>query len=156
MAGTIRTVPFPPTARLLLAGIALVTLCALARPSSADAGLSHSELRLYKKINDVRANHGARRLKVGSAIQDSSHRWSRYLRRHDAFYHGRLTSGTSENIGWVTCRRAWAKALVRMWLNSSSHRPHLLDRSATRIGVGVSTGRWAGYGCVRMAVTRFK
>lgn len=158
MRGTIRTVPSPPTARLLLAAIAivLVGLCALARPSNADAGLNRPEARLFRVINDVRANHGVRRLKVGSGIQDTAHRWARYLRRHDAFYHGRLASGTSENIGWLTCRQGWARTLVRMWLNSSSHRPHLLDRSATRIGIGVSTGSWGGYGCVRMAVTRFR
>jgi uncharacterized protein YkwD len=156
LAGTIRSVPHPPTARLLLAAIALVAFCALARPSSADAGLNRPEARLFHKINDVRANHGLRRLKVGSGIQDASHGWARYLRKHDAFYHGRLAYGTSENVGWLTCRQGWARALVRMWLNSASHRPHLLDRSATRIGVGVATGPWGGYGCVRMAVTRFK
>ena len=151
--------PHPPTARLQLAAIALVALvaiCALARPSSADARLSRPEARLLHKINDVRANHGVRRLKVGSTVQDAAHRWARYLRKHDAFYHGRLAYGPSENIGWLTCRRGWARALVRMWLNSASHRPHLLDRSTTRIGVGVSTGPWGGYGCVRMAVTRFR
>lgn len=156
MAGTIRPVPRPPTARLLLTAIALVAFCALARPATAEARLTRPEARLLHVINDVRANHGARRLKVGSLIQDSAHDWARYLLTHDAFYHGRLRAGTAENIGWVTCRRGWARALVRMWMNSSSHRPHLLDRSATRIGVGVSTGRWNGWGCVRMAVTRFR
>jgi uncharacterized protein YkwD len=141
---------------LVLAAFALAAICALSRPASADAGLSRPEAKLYRVINDVRANHGVRRLKIGSAIQDAAHGWARYLRRHDAFYHGRLAAGTSENIGWLTCRSGWARALVRMWLNSSSHRPHLLDRSATRIGVGVSTGRWSGWGCVRLAATRFR
>jgi uncharacterized protein YkwD len=156
LPGTIRSVPHPPTARLLLAAIALVAFCALARPASADANLSRNEARLLHVINDARANNGARRLKVGSAIQESAHKWARYLRTHDAFYHGRLRSGTAENIGWVTCRQGWARTLVRMWLNSASHRPHLLDRSASRIGVGVSTGGWSGYRCVRIAVTRFR
>jgi uncharacterized protein YkwD len=43
-----------------------------------------------------------------------------------------------------------------MWLRSSSHRPHLLDRSARYVGVGVATGNWSGYNCVRIGVTRFR
>jgi uncharacterized protein YkwD len=92
---------------------------------------------------------------VGSALQEGAHNWARYLRIHDSFYHGRLATGTSENIGWLTCRDNWAGVLVRMWLRSPSHRPHLLDRSARRIGVGVGRGNWSGYNCVWMGVTRF-
>jgi uncharacterized protein YkwD len=147
-------VPGPPTARLLLA-IALVLVCAVALPATANAGLTHSERKLHRVINDVRSDYNSRRLQIGSTIQKSAHNWAVYLRKHNAFYHGRLGAGTSENIAWVTCRRGWARALTRMWLNSASHRPHLLG-GARRIGVGVSTGRWSGYGCVRMAVTRFR
>ncbi len=94
---------------------------------------------------------------LGSTIQTSSHSWARYLLVHDAFYHyGRLPAGTSENIGWLTCRRGWARTLVRMWLNSSAHRVNLLDRSARRVGVGVAGGSYARYSCARMAVTRFR
>jgi uncharacterized protein YkwD len=147
-------VPFRPAARILLAAIAIVATCALARPTTAEA-LGRQEARLLKVVNQARANHGLRKLRVGGAIQESAHNWARYLRRHDAFYHGRLASGTSENIAWLTCRDRWAGAMVRMWLRSPSHRPHLLDRSARRIGVGVSTGEWSGWNCVRMGVTRF-
>jgi uncharacterized protein YkwD len=148
-------VPHPPKARIALTFILLVALVAAARPATADAR-TRPESRLLQVINDARRDHGMHRLRIGSGIQASSHDWARYLRRHDAFYHGRLRAGTAENIGWLSCRRGWARTLVRMWLGSASHRPHLLDRSAHRIGVGVSTGRWSGYGCVRMAVTRFR
>jgi uncharacterized protein YkwD len=147
-------VPHPPKARLLLA-ITLVLICALTLPGTANAGLSKSEKKLYRVVNDVRHDHGSRQLRIGSWIQRSAHKWAGYLRAHDAFYHGRLRAGIAENIAWVTCRRGWARALTRMWLASSSHRPHLLG-GAHRIGVGVSTGSWSGYGCVRMAVTRFR
>jgi uncharacterized protein YkwD len=152
---TLRIVPFPPAARLLLVVIALVAVCALARPTTADAGVTRSEARLLKVVNQARANHGLRKLRVGSALQEGAHNWARYLRIHDSFYHGRLATGTSENIGWLTCRDNWAGVLVRWWLRSPSHRPHLLDRSARRIGVGVGRGEWSGYNCVWVGVTRF-
>jgi uncharacterized protein YkwD len=148
-------VPLPPAARILLVTVACVVALGAVQPAPAHA-TTRPEARLLHVINNVRANHGLVRLRTGSTIQPAAHRWARYLRVHDAFYHGRISAGTSENIGWVTCRQHWAGALVRMWLNSWSHRVHLLDRSARRIGVGVNGGSWSGYGCVRMAVTRFR
>lgn len=113
-------------------------------------------MRLFHALNRARAGYGLVRLRVGSTLQTGAHAWARYLLLHDAFHHGRIASGTSENIGWLTCRRGWARALVRMWLASSGHRANLLDRSARRVGVGVARGRWSGYPCVRMAVARFR
>jgi uncharacterized protein YkwD len=150
-------VPLPPVARVLLVTLALAGALAVLRPAPAQAArVTKAEARLLNVINNSRANHGMRRLQVGRRLQPAAHDWAIYLRRHNAFYHGRLRIGTSENVGWVSCRSGWAGTLVRMWLRSSSHRPHLLDRSARAIGVGVSTGSWSGYGCVRMAVTRFR
>src|SRR5918992_518616 len=150
-------VPHFPTARIALASLILFTalVVAAARPAPADA-LTRSESRLFRVVNDVRRDHGAHRVRVGSKIQGAAHHWARYLRRHNSFYHGRMASGTAEIIGWVSCRRGWARTIARMWLNSSGHRPHLLDRRARRVGVGVNTGRWSGYGCVRMAVVRLR
>jgi uncharacterized protein YkwD len=151
-------VPHPPSARIALAVLVLVTAFAvtLVRPAPAQAGLNRSEAKLFRVINDVRRDYGVRRLRIGSEIQTSAHRWARYLRTHNSFYHGRMRAGTSEIVGWVTCRHGWARDLARMWLNSAGHRPYLLDGSARRVGVGVNTGRWSGYGCVRMAAVRFR
>jgi uncharacterized protein YkwD len=107
-------------------------------------------------MNRARTNHGVGHLRFGSVLQTNAHGWARYLLIHNAFYHGSMRSGTSENIGWITCRRDWARTLVRWWLNSYYHRINLLDRSARYVGVGVAKGRWSGYSCVRMAVTRFR
>jgi uncharacterized protein YkwD len=136
-------------------------VCAVAfsviRAAPAQAGPTWREARLLKVMNNNRAARGLPRLHFGSTIQTDSHSWARYLLVHDAFYHyGRLPAGTSENIGWLTCRRGWARTLVRMWLNSPAHRVNLLDRSARRVGVGVAGGSYASYSCARMAVTRFR
>ena len=89
-------------------------------------------------------------------MESYAHNWARYLLVKDAFFHGSLADGVTENIAWLTCRSGWARTIVRMWLNSWGHRVNLLDRSARRMGVGVATGRWNGYSCVRIAVARFK
>lgn len=146
-----------PPARLFL----LVVVCAVAlsviRTAPAQASPTRAEAKLLRVMNHARTARGLARLHFGSTIQTSSHSWARYLLLHDAFFHyGRLPAGTSENIGWLTCRRGWAGTLVRWWLNSPSHRPNLLDRSARRVGVGVSGGPYARYSCARMAVTRFR
>jgi uncharacterized protein YkwD len=127
-----------------------------AQASPAQANMTGAEKRLLHLMNRARVNHGVPRLHTGSTLEKGAHSWARYLRLHDSFYHGRVSSGTSENIGWITCRRGWARTLVRWWLDSYDHRINLLDRSARRVGIGVAKGRWSGYPCVRMAVTRFR
>jgi uncharacterized protein YkwD len=149
-------VRFAP-ARLLLLLLVCAVAVSVVRTAPAQAGPTRVEARLLGAMNDARAARGLARLHFGSTMQTYSHSWARYLLLHDAFFHyGRLPSGTSENIGWLTCRRGWARTLVRWWLNSPSHRPHLLDRSARRVGVGVSSGSYQRYSCARMAVTRFR
>ena len=136
---------------LLCAGVA-----ALASPRAAGAAPTRMEKRLIAKINDVRAAHGVRRLRLGARIQRGAHSWSRYLLRADSFYHARLASGTAENLAWGTCSYVRPLKIVRMWLHSSAHRPHLLDRSARYVGAGWTAGSWRGYSCVEMAVARFR
>lgn len=114
------------------------------------------EKRLVARINDARAARGLRRLRIGPRIQRGSHDWARHLIRADAFYHARLGFGTSENIAWGSCSWMSAGRMVRMWLGSAPHRANLLDRSVHYVGAGVSAGRWRGYNCVRMAVSRFR
>jgi uncharacterized protein YkwD len=150
-------VPFSPKARILLATLAciLAIVVGTATPPPAQ-GATRAEIRLFHAMNHARRHHGLARLRFRSTLQTGAHTWARYLLLHDAFYHGRVSTGTSENIGWLTCRSGWARTLVRWWLDSYDHRVHLLDRSARRVGVGLALGRWSGYRCVRMAVTRFR
>jgi uncharacterized protein YkwD len=145
----------PVRITLVVLVCALAVLVAGVRPERAEA-ITKPEARLLWFVNHARVEHGLRRVRLGSTIQSGAHYWARYLLRHDAFFHARLSSGTTENIGWLTCRRGWARTLVQMWLNSYAHRVNLLDRSARRVGVGVARGSWSGWSCVRMAVTRFR
>lgn len=149
----------PRTARCLLVLITLVLsgFVGFAKPSKAlAADPTQAEKLLIHAVNDARKSHGLRSLSLGGTLQTGAHRWASYLLYHDAFFHGRLGDGVRENIAWLTCRDGWARTIVRMWLNSSVHRSALLDRSARRVGIGVATGNWSGWSCVRMGVARFR
>ena len=142
---------------VVIVALVLAGFTGLAKPSEASAATpTQAETKLIRAVNYARAARGFRRLRVGSTIQGGAHRWAAYLLAKDAFFHGSLADGVRENIAWLTCRSGWQRTIVSMWLNSPVHRDALLDRSARRIGVGVATGRWNGYGCVRMAVARFR
>jgi uncharacterized protein YkwD len=115
------------------------------------------EKRLIVKINDARADHGVRKLRVGGRIQRGAHSWVIHLLRTDAFRHGRLRPGTAENIAWGTpCSWMSPRRAVRMWLRSPPHRRALLDRGARYVGAGYVAGSWRSYGCAEIAVARFR
>lgn len=146
----------PRTTPLLAVGLAALVAGFAQPPEAATAAPTRAEKALIRAVNNARANHGVRRLRLGSTLQAGAHRWARYLLTHETFFHGSLASGVTENIGWLTCRSGWPRVMVRMWLDSPAHRSNLLDRGARRLGAGVATGGWNGYRCVRMAVTRFR
>jgi uncharacterized protein YkwD len=148
--------PIPPLIRLVFAMLTSMVVLALLRPPDAQAGVTRAERKLHAAINTARRAYGLRPLRFGWRIEVGARRWARYLRVRGSFFHARVGSGVAENLGWVTCRRRWARPLVRMWLRSSAHRWALLDRRTGYVGVGVSTGGWRGFSCVRMTVTRFR
>lgn len=137
----------------------VVVFCAVvaaaARPGPA-AAITPMEKRLVGKINDARAEQGVRKVRLLLSIQRPADRWASHLIRADAFHHGRLAAGTSENIAWGTCGWLSVRRMVQMWLDSPPHRANLLDRSARYVGPGMARGRWRGYSCVLMAVVRFR
>lgn len=129
---------------------------ALAAAAPADTAATRGEKRLVAKINDVRAAHGLRKLRFASRLHRNARSWAVHLLRTDSFYHGSLAAGTAENIAWATCSWAKPRRIVRMWMNSPSHRSILLDGGYRVVGPGVAKGSWRGYGCVRVVVARFR
>jgi uncharacterized protein YkwD len=96
-------------------------------------------------------------LKAGPRLQRAAHGWAVYLRRNDAFRHGRLGPGTSEVIAWgAPCSWMTPYRAVRLWLNSAPHRRALLDRTARYVGTGWAAGGWRSYRCAELAVARFR
>lgn len=141
------------TLMAVLAGAAVLTL---GTPADAAAAPTKAEKRVIAQINKVRANHGLRKLTVGSWIQRSAKTWSRHLRRSGSFHHGTLSSGVGEVIAWGTCSWFTPAKAVRAWMNSSSHRALVIRPGFRKVGAGWTTGTWRGYSCVKIAVVRFR
>jgi uncharacterized protein YkwD len=151
-SGTLPRMPKPLTS--VVAVLACAGVLALAAP--AEAAPTTMEKRLIARINDARTDRGLRKLRVGATIQRGAHAWARHLRRADAFYHARVRAGTGEVLAWGTCSWFSPAAAVRAWLRSSSHRRVMLRSGFRFVGAGWSRGSWRGYGCVEMAVVRFR
>jgi uncharacterized protein YkwD len=141
---------------LKTAVVLLVCTGVLAAAAPAQAAPTTMEKRLAARINDSRTDRGLRKLRFGTGVQAGAHLWARYLLRSDSFHHGRLRAGTGEVIAWGTCSWFSPRAAVRAWLRSSSHRALLLRGSFRVVGAGWARGSWRGYGCVEMAVARFR
>jgi len=122
----------------------------------AQAAPTEMEERLVKRINEVRAAHGLRQLRYSGRLGEGASDWSRYLMRRDSFHHGSLRAGTGEVIAWGTCEWFRPGRAVRMWMRSSGHRALLLRRGFRAVGTGWARGPWRSYGCVEMAVARFR
>jgi uncharacterized protein YkwD len=146
----------PGPVKTLIALLVCAGALALAAPAQS-AAPTPMERQLIAKINQTRAAHGLRKLRLGPRLQAGSHAWSRYLMRVDAFRHsGQLIAGTGEILAWGTCSWFGPLRAVRMWLNSPSHRALLLRPGFRYVGAGWTAGNWRGYRCVEMAVARFR
>ncbi|MBI5106484.1 MAG: CAP domain-containing protein [Solirubrobacterales bacterium] len=120
-------------------------------PPVAVAAQTRAETALVRQINRVRREHGLRAVRFTFRLHRAARRHSRDMLRRDQLTHGssdgkslsaRLSSaGARRHYGEVL---AWAprgsgsgaRTIVRMWLNSASHRAVLLDGSLRRVGVG--------------------
>jgi uncharacterized protein YkwD len=136
--------------------IFVVGFLALVGTSVAQAGaLSQREASVVSIVNEVRAGHGLRPLRVDTRLTRVARSHSSTLLRTNVFTHGAMElrlrrSGArgprfGENLAWGVGRHASAAAVVRSWLASPSHRANLLRPGYRRIGIGALTGRFGGY-----------
>jgi uncharacterized protein YkwD len=144
----------PGQLRSTLALLSCLVALVVAAPAQADP--SWAEQRLVERINDARASYGLRQLRFASNLAQGASAWSERLVRRDALRHAKLPAGTGEIIAWGTCDWFRPKRAVRMWLNSPGHRALLLRGGFRLVGTGWTRGSWRSYGCVEMAVARFR
>jgi uncharacterized protein YkwD len=111
---------------------------------------SNSELAIVRAVNSVRRAHGVRPVGVGPALRRAARAHSVDMARRGYFDHGPFEQRLrrfgvrsrviGENLAYVSASGFSAGVVVRMWLTSPPHRAILLDRTFSRIGIGVAGG----------------
>ena len=106
-------------------------------------------------MNDVRAEHNLRPLRVDPHLVEAARAHSTTLLRTNVFEHGSFAERIAlhggrgpafgENLAWGTGRLASARSIVGAWMASPGHRANLLRPGWNRIGVGALSGRFLGH-----------
>ena len=127
--------------------------------------LSQDERTLLDAVNDVRAAHNLRPLRVDAALVHAARDYSGTLIRRDIFTHGSLGPRLAgygvrgpiygENLAWGKGERATARGIVRGWMASPGHRANLLRPGWSRIGIGSRVGTFRGYGGATVVTADF-
>ncbi len=155
-------------APVVLAGCALTgvpAVAAAASPCSSASGkastmtpaamLSDTQCLLNQK----RAEHGLRALKLDSRLTRAALGHSREMVTKRYFEHdslsGRPFGSRIASTGWMDGRRRWAvgeniawgqgsratpRAIMRSWMHSATHRNNILNGGFRVVGIGVTRG----------------
>lgn len=114
------------------------------RDADPMSDLEEFENRILVKVNQARARHGLKRVRLFESCVDSkSERWARRIKRTGEFVHRnqmRVVTGcdlswTGENL--VRGVGLTPQVAVQAWLDSPSHRAVLLKPRARWAGIGV-------------------
>lgn len=158
--------PLPPRRHrfVVLSVFALAAVLALGAPARA-AELTLAEASLVQTMNDVRAEHKRRPLRVDPALHRAARSHSRDMLRRDYFAHGNLGVRVTafrvrgpvvgENLAFGVGPGADAWAVVQAWLASPHHRANLLRPGFRRVGVAALVGRFGAQPRVRLITADF-
>lgn len=122
-------------------------------PAATTAEIS-GQATLLREVNTARAARGLAPLRLSRVLSRPARQHSAYLARtgqldHDGAdgrpFYVRLyragfprTKAVGENLGMIGgCSTSDARMMVRMWLDSPSHRANLLSRRYRVVGIGV-------------------
>jgi uncharacterized protein YkwD len=150
--------------RVLTWGVTLAAAATVGSQAQA-ATPTRSEVSILKVMNEVRAAHGLRPLRLDGRLQRAARGHSRTMIRTGQFFHGAFTSRirstgvkaprVGENLAWGVGVLSRARAIVNMWLASPEHRANLLHAGYRTVGVGALRGRFDGYSGALVITTDF-
>jgi uncharacterized protein YkwD len=109
---------------------------------------------LLAAINRVRSSHGLQPLSADRRLISAARVHTRWMLQTNQFTHANFSVRIvrskargprfGENLAWGTGERGEADAIVAAWMASPPHRANLLRPGFRRVGLGESTGAFAG------------
>ena len=154
--GILAGLVLPPKHINAATGMILLLLAfSLAPAGEAATAQTEAERSLIAVVNDVRAAHNLRPLKVDAHLVEAARDHSNTLLRANVFEHGSFAARIAshggrgpvfgENLAWGTGRLASARSIISAWMASPGHRANLLRPGWNRIGIGALSGRFLGH-----------
>jgi len=120
------------------------------------ASLRRSEASLLTVMNQVRAAHGVRPLRLDGRLERAARAHSSKMLQTQSLFHGAFAARiravgvraprVGENLAWGVGSLSRARVIVSMWLASPEHRANLLRPGYRMVGVGALRGTFEGYG----------
>jgi uncharacterized protein YkwD len=148
--------------RVLAAFLAGFVMVLAAAPAGARTASTSASL-LLAAVNSTRSSHGLAPVRVDVRLVRAAHSHSVDMLRRNYFSHGSFSariraSGArgpmfGENLAWGTA--ATPEWIVGRWLASPAHRANLLRPGFRRIGIGIVTGTFQGYGGATVVTADF-
>jgi uncharacterized protein YkwD len=135
---------------------------AVAAPAGARPTTTASS-SLLAAINGTRASHGLAPVRIDGRLTRVARTHSLQMLRSNSFSHGAFAtrmraSGArgpvfGENLAWGTA--ATPDWIVGQWLASPAHRANLLRPGFRRVGIGIVSGTFSGYGGAKLVTADF-
>ena len=147
----------------VLVGFITAFLLLLAAAPASPRTSSTSGPALLAAINGTRTAHGLAAVRVDAGLARAARSHSADMLRRNYFAHGAFAarvrgSGArgsvfGENLAWGTA--ATPQWIVGQWLASAAHRAVLLRPGFRRVGIGIVTGTFNGYGGATVVTADF-
>ena len=111
------------------------------------AALTQAESSLLTAMNEARRAHALRPLRADGRLERAARGHSREMLRKGTFCHGAFSARirrvgiraprVGENLAWEVGTLSRARAIIRSWLASPSHRANLLRPGFRLFGSGL-------------------
>ena len=135
--------------RRIAALLAVAVGLGVAMPA-APASATPAEIKMVKKINQIRRAYGVARLRPSYSLFVSAKLYALRMMRSDYFGHQARIPVASrwrtagETLAWHSGWRLSPRRTVGRWMGSPAHRAVLLSSRFSRVGVGRARGNYWG------------
>ena len=134
----------------LLLAVPLLAVVAAPAAAAKPRGVDRLESIAFKRINDMRTNHGLRRLRRSRSLTRSASRYAGYMAGRGYFGHlstiwaARRYRSLGEIILMHRGTHGRPRTAVRRWSGSPAHNSIMLSAKYRQIGVGKAYGWYGG------------